>query len=61
MAKVKQPVVTGVSDFSVTLADNGFVVDYSGSDIDDNWTSTKKLLLTVDELVAEIKDIITKR
>lgn len=61
MAKKKNEVVNGVTDFSVSLADNGFIVEYSGHDEDDNWASSKKLMLSVDELIAEIKDILTKR
>lgn len=61
MAKTKQEVTSGVTDFSVTLADNGFIVDYRGNDKDDNWAEVKKLVLTVDELIAEVKNILTKR
>jgi hypothetical protein len=61
MAKKKNEIVGGVTDFSVSLADNGFIVEYSGQDEDDNWSSSKKLILSVDELIAEVKDILTRR
>lgn len=61
MAKKKTEVVSGVTDFSVALADNGFIVEYTGEDEDGNWTSVKKLVLGVDALVEEVKFILTKR
>lgn len=61
MAKVKQEIVANVSDFSVALADNGYIIEYRGSDADDNWTDCKKLVLSVDELISEVKYILTKR
>jgi len=61
MAKKKNEVVAGVTDFTVSLADNGFIVEYSGQDEDDNWSNSKKLILSVDDLIAEVKDILTRR
>jgi len=61
MAKKKNEVVSDVTDFSVTFADNGFIIEYTGNDADQNYSHVKKLVMSVEELIAEVKDAINKR
>lgn len=61
MAKKKSEVVSDVTDFSVTFADNGFIIEYTGNDADDNYTHVKKLVMGLDELIAEVKEVLNKR
>jgi hypothetical protein len=43
--------------FHVTMYDNGFMVEVSGRDNEDEWATTKILCSTFDEVVATIKEI----
>jgi hypothetical protein len=42
--------------FTVNMYDNGFMFEASGRDNNENWTSTKILCNTLDELVLLIKE-----
>lgn len=63
MARAK-PAVKTVSDklkrvsesFTINMYDNGFVVEVSGKDADDNWSSAKILANTMDELLALVRE-----
>jgi len=44
-----------VSSFNVDFADNGYIINYSGQDDDDNWSNTKKVVLSLEELIDEIR------
>jgi hypothetical protein len=49
---------TKVSDnFSITLCENGFVVDVSGSDSNDDWINSKIVFNSLEDLMSFIKDI----
>ena len=61
MAKRRSEVISDVTDFSVTFADNGFIIEYTGNDADENYSHVKKLVMTLDELIAEVKEVINKR
>ena len=58
MATKKQAVVKNVSDFSVNIFDNGFTLQYSGNDADDNWADTKLIVSNVDELCELIRGVV---
>jgi hypothetical protein len=60
MAK-KLPVVKEVGDFNVEFADNGFVLNYSGQDENDDWSTSKLVLFDLDSLVTAIKDIVENK
>jgi hypothetical protein len=48
---------TKVSDnFSITLCENGFVVDVSGSDSNDDWINSKIVFNSLEDLMAFIKE-----
>jgi len=40
----KKEVVKGVTDFNVEIADNGFVISYSGEDINGDWANAKRIV-----------------
>jgi hypothetical protein len=51
--------LTKVSDsFTVYMYDNGFMVEASGRDNEDEWASAKILCSTEDELVELIRDAV---
>ena len=48
---------TKVSDnFSITLCENGFVVDVSGSDSNDDWINSKIVFNSLEDLMDFIKE-----
>jgi hypothetical protein len=57
----KKPVIKEVSDFNVEIADNGFVLNYSGRDADDDWANVKVVLTSAEQLADEINKIILMR
>ena len=57
----KREIVSGVTDFSVSFADNGFVVDYSGQDDEENWQSAKIVVTSMDEMLDTTRDIMENR
>lgn len=58
MAK-KAKIIKEVSDFNVEIADNGFVLNYSGKTEDDDWVNSKVVITSVDDLVKTITDIVS--
>lgn len=54
----KKEVVKGVSSVDIEFADNGFVVNYRGEDVNDDWAEAKVLctdLAEVGSLMSKIK------
>jgi predicted metal-dependent phosphotriesterase family hydrolase len=47
-----------VTDFRVEIADNGFVVEFSGYDKDGDYASNKRVVMSPQELHAAIDKII---
>ncbi len=58
MAK-KSKIIKEVSDFNVEIADNGFVLNYSGKTEDDDWVNSKVVITSVVDLVKTITDIVS--
>lgn len=56
----KKVVVSGVSEFNVEIADNGFIVSYSGEDDTNDWASSKRVVADFDDLGRVIKEIVEK-
>jgi len=48
-------VTKDVDYFSVNFADNGYILEYSGKNDEDDWRNAKILVSTFDELVEAIK------
>ena len=44
--------------FNVTIADNGFMIDISGRDAEDEWSGAKVICNSVEELHAAISEIL---
>lgn len=57
----KLPVVKEVTDFNVEFADNGFVLNYSGQDENDDWTTSKMVIFDLDSLLSAIKYIVENK
>jgi hypothetical protein len=54
----KNKVITKeVESINIDFADNGFVMNFSGKDEDDNWTDNKLIVHSLDELIAQIKRV----
>lgn len=51
-------VTKGVDEITIELADNGFIVKYSGRDDEDDWANDKVLVLSLQELFDTIKEVI---
>lgn len=48
-----------ISDsFTVNMYDNGFMLEISGRDKDEDWTGAKILVLSVEELITLIKEVV---
>jgi hypothetical protein len=45
--------------FTVTMYDNGFMIEVSGRDNEDDWATTKILCSTFEQVVEIIKEIPT--
>lgn len=45
--------------FTITMYDNGFMVEVSGRDNEDDWATTKILCSTFEQVVEIIKEIPT--
>lgn len=60
----KNPPIKSLSDklakvnenFTVNMYDNGFMIEVSGKDTNDDWKTAKIMVSTVDELVVLIKE-----
>jgi ribosomal protein S8 len=44
-------------NFTVNMYDNGFMVDVSGRDKDDNWKTAKIMVTSTEELLELVKEI----
>lgn len=54
----KKEVVKGVTDFRVAIADNGFVLEFSGQDVDGDWANAKRIVGDPNALVQAIMKIV---
>ena len=43
--------------FTINMLDNGFVIEISGRDSNDNWSSAKIMCTTIEELIEHIKEV----
>ena len=64
MAKAPKKTVTTISDklvkadsnFSINVYDNGFLIEVSGRDSEDEWATAKIIVSTVDELILLVRE-----
>ena len=57
MARKKQQVTKEVESINIDVADNGYVIGYSGRDNEDNWTDAKIVVKTLQEVFVEIERV----
>lgn len=57
--KVSDKLAKVDESFTVSMYDNGFMVEVSGRDSDDEWASAKILCSTFEQVVETIKEIPT--
>jgi len=64
MAKAPKKTVNTISDklvkadsnFSINVYDNGFLIEVSGRDSEDEWATAKIIVSTVDELIVLVRE-----
>jgi hypothetical protein len=54
----KKEVVKGVTDFRVEIADNGFVLEFSGEDVNGDWANAKRIVGDPNALAQAIMKIV---
>ena len=54
----KKEVVKGVTDFRVEIADNGFVIEFSGEDVNGDWANAKRIVGDPNALTQTIMKIV---
>jgi len=57
MATESNKITKNVNEFSVSLFDNGFTLQYSGHTEDDNWHDVKLIVPDIDKLCELIRGI----
>ena len=57
MAKKNKAIVNGVDSFSVSILDNGFTLEYTGNNSDNDWTTNKVIVGDVDKLCELIRGV----
>lgn len=58
ITKISDKVAKISDSFNISIYDNGFMIEASGRDREDEWTTAKVLCSTEDELVALIRDAV---
>ena len=49
--------IKGVENFTVTMCDNGYMIELSGNNEEGNWTNKKIVVKSLDELIEQIQVI----
>ena len=57
MAMTNKAIVNGVDNFSVSILDNGFTLEYTGNNSDNDWTTNKVIVGDVDKLCELIRGV----
>ena len=57
MAKKNKAIVNGVDSFSVSILDNGYTLEYTGNNSDNDWTTNKVIVGDVDKLCELIRGV----
>ena len=50
-------IVKEVTNVEIEFAENGFVVNYSGRNEEDDWKGTKKIFASFDDLTAHLQEV----
>ena len=51
-------IVNGVDNFTVNIMDNGFTVEYTGNNSENDWITSKVIVSDVDKLCELIRGIV---
>ena len=51
-------IVNGVDSFSVNIMDNGFTLEYTGNNSDNDWVNTKLVVTDVNALCEKIREVV---
>ena len=58
MAKKNKTIVNGVDNFSVSILDNGYTLEYTGNNSDNDWDTNKVIVGDVDKLCELIRGVV---
>lgn len=58
ITKLSDKLIKIGESFNINIYDNGFMVEATGKDSDDEWSTAKVLCSTEDELIALVRDAI---
>jgi hypothetical protein len=59
VAKKDKAVTKNVSDFNVSIFDNGYTLNYSGNNDEGDWTDAKLIVSDIDKLCELIRNVVT--
>jgi hypothetical protein len=51
-------IVNGVDNFTVNIMDNGFTVEYTGNNSDNDWVTSKVIVSDIDKLCELIRGVV---
>ena len=57
--KISDKLTTVNDSFTITMYDNGFLIDIGGKIEDDNWRSAKIMVPDVDRLLELVREAVT--
>ena len=57
MAKKNKAIVNGIDSFSVSILDNGYTLEYTGNNSDNDWVTNKVIVGDVDKLCELIRGV----
>jgi hypothetical protein len=56
--ELNRTIVNGVDNFSVNIMDNGYTVEYTGNNSDNDWITTKLIVSDIDKLCEQVRTIV---
>ena len=56
--EANRTIVNGVDNFTVNILDNGFTVEYTGNNSENDWVTSKTIVSDVDKLCEIIRGIV---
>jgi ketol-acid reductoisomerase len=59
MTKIANKLKTVNESFTVNMYDNGYMVEIGGRNEDENWTNTKIICSSIDEVIELVKEAAT--
>ena len=59
ITKISDKLTTVNDNFSITMYDNGFLIDIGGKSEDDEWRNAKIMVPSVEQLLELVKEAVT--